>query len=78
MNSAWTKTFGSTYIAKVFIQQLNISVQHFEGQQLIILALQTDTEIQAGISEIEEDKGQMLQQQLPQCCQETGKHYKLI
>ena len=61
MNCAWTKTFSSTYVAEVFIQQLDVSVQHFEGQQLIILGLQTSTEIQAGIPEMKEDKGQMLQ-----------------
>lgn len=53
-------TSSSTYIAKVFIQQLNISVQHFEGKQLIIVVLQTSTEIQAGIPVVEEEKSPML------------------
>lgn len=55
-------TFNFTYIAKVFIQQLDISVQHFKGKELIILVLQTGTEIQAGISAGVEDKGHMLEQ----------------
>ena len=46
---SWAKTSSSTYVAEVFIQQLDISVQHLEGQQLIILVLQTSTEVQAGI-----------------------------
>lgn len=46
----------STYVSKVFIQQLNISVQHLEGKQLIILVLQTSTEVQAGIPAVEEEK----------------------
>lgn len=50
-----------TYVAKVFIQQFNISVEHFKGQQLIVLVVHTSTEIQTGIPEIT-DKGQMLQQ----------------
>lgn len=60
--SAWSLTFGSTYISKVFIQQLDVSVQHFEAQQLIILVLYTSTKIQTGIPALKEDKVQMLQQ----------------
>lgn len=71
MDCAQAVTFGSTYVAKVFIQQLDISVQHFEAQQLIIPVLHTGTEIQAGIPAREEDQDQMLQQCLPQCCEET-------
>lgn len=38
-----------TYIAKVLIKQFNISMQHFQSQQLIVLVLQTTAEIQTGI-----------------------------
>lgn len=51
----------STYIAEVFIQQLNISVEHFQGQQLVILVVHSSTEIQTGIPEIK-DKAQMLEE----------------
>lgn len=71
------KHFSSTYIAKVFIQQLHISVQHFEAQQLIILVIHTGTEIQAGIPAFEEENGQMSQQWLTQCCQEFEEKYKV-
>lgn len=56
------KHFSSTYITKVFIQQLHISVEHFKAQQLIILVVQTSTEIQTGIPAFEEENGQMSQQ----------------
>lgn len=42
-------TLNFAYISKVSIQQLHISVQHLQAQQLIVLRLQTSTEIQAGI-----------------------------
>lgn len=71
--------FSSTYAAKVFIQQLDISVQHFQGQQLIILVIQTSAEIQAGVPALyERMEGQVLKQWLQQCCEETRKHYKNI
>lgn len=41
--------FTCTYIAKVLIQQFNISMQHFQSQQLVVLVLQTTAEIQTGI-----------------------------
>lgn len=52
----------TTYVAKVFIQQFNISVEHFKGQQFVIPVFHTSTEIQTGVPGIE-DNGQMLQQQ---------------
>lgn len=42
-------TFENTHISKVLVQQLDVSVQHFKGKQLIVVVVQTSTEIQTGI-----------------------------
>lgn len=39
----------NTHISKVFIQQLNVSVQHFKSEQLVIVVVQTGAEIQTGV-----------------------------
>lgn len=48
-----------TYITKVFIQQFNISVDHFQSQQLVVLLFQASAEIQAGIPATEASEGQL-------------------
>lgn len=40
-----------TYAAKVFVQELHISVDQFQGDELIVLALDGAAEVEAGISE---------------------------
>lgn len=55
------RTLGPTHVAKVSIQQLDISVQHFKAQQLIIPVVQTSTKIQTGIPATGEDKARLLQ-----------------
>lgn len=42
---------GETYTAKVFVQKLHISVDQFQCDELIVLALNGAAEIEAGISE---------------------------
>ena len=38
-----------SYIAKVFVQHLHVSVQYLQGEQLIVLGLHPNTEVQTGI-----------------------------
>ena len=57
------KKCSSTYISKVSIQQLYVSVQNLEGQQLVILLIQSHTEIQAGVPEVQRINVTCLQQQ---------------
>lgn len=47
-----TKYF-DTHTAKIFVQQLHISVDDFQGYQLIFLVLHSTAKVQAGISEMQ-------------------------
>lgn len=38
-----------TYIAEVFVEQFNISVDNLQQQQFVVISVRTTTEIQAGI-----------------------------
>lgn len=42
-------TLGNTHIPEVAVQQLHVSVQHLQGEQLVIALVQTGAEIQAGV-----------------------------
>lgn len=42
---------GETYAAKVFVQEFHISVDQFQCDEFIVLALDGAAEIEAGISE---------------------------
>lgn len=42
-------TFENTHISKVFVQQLHVSVQHFESEQLVVAVVQPSAEIQTGV-----------------------------
>lgn len=42
---------GETYAAEVFVQQLHISVDQLQCDELIVLALDGAAEVEAGISE---------------------------
>lgn len=42
---------GETYAAKVFVQELHISMDQLQRDELIVLALDGAAEVEAGISE---------------------------
>lgn len=41
--------FENAHISKVLVQQLDVSVQHFQGEQLVVMVVQTGAEIQTGV-----------------------------
>lgn len=49
---------GETYAAKVFVQELHISVDQLQCDELIVLALDGTAEVEAGVSE-DRDTGGM-------------------
>lgn len=42
---------GETYAAKVFVQELHVSVDQLQRDELIVLALDGTAEVEAGVSE---------------------------
>lgn len=48
---------GETYTAEVFVQELHISVDQLQCDELIVLALDGTAEIEAGISEDKDTSG---------------------
>lgn len=52
----FTQEKTKTYAAKVFVQQLHISVDDLQRDELIVLVLHCTAEIQAGISETHEER----------------------
>lgn len=49
-------TVENTHISKVLVQQLHVSVQHFQGEQLVVVVVQTRAEVQTGVPAGSEDK----------------------
>ena len=49
---------GETYAAKVFVQELHITVDELQRDELIVLALDGTAEVEAGVSE-DRDTGGM-------------------
>lgn len=50
---------GETHTAKVFIQQLNVSVDDLQRDELIVLLLDGAAEVQAGVSATEQHHRQV-------------------
>ena len=42
---------GETYAAKVFVQELHVSVDQLQCDELVVLALDGTAEVEAGVSE---------------------------
>ena len=51
MPGAETGVGGETYAAKVFVQELHVSVDQLQRDELIVLALDGTAEVEAGVSE---------------------------